>query len=121
MVARAVADGRSVWRDPAAIALLADASGEDPLNTGALLAWLLSAGGEKRAVASDSDVSRLPTTTLAEPNGAECSICMEEYAAGDELLMLGCGDGKHRFHAACLRKWLTTCSASCPLCRAPLF
>jgi hypothetical protein len=52
--------------------------------------------------------------------GPECAVCCMEYEVGDELLVLPCGDGKHRFHAACAEKWLMKCSATCPLCRHPV-
>ncbi|KAJ3144020.1 hypothetical protein HK101_002878 [Irineochytrium annulatum] len=44
-----------------------------------------------------------------------CSICITDYCVGDSLRPLPyCG---HIFHAACVDPWLTSTSATCPLCR----
>ncbi|XAR72954.1 hypothetical protein NMG60_11019771 [Bertholletia excelsa] len=43
----------------------------------------------------------------------DCSICLESFVEGDELLCLPCG---HRFHSDCLDPWLLTCG-DCPYCR----
>ncbi|XP_052192717.1 probable E3 ubiquitin-protein ligase RHY1A [Diospyros lotus] len=43
----------------------------------------------------------------------ECSICLENFLEGDELLCLTCG---HRFHSGCLYPWVRTCG-DCPYCR----
>ncbi|XP_052195680.1 RING-H2 finger protein ATL80-like [Diospyros lotus] len=46
--------------------------------------------------------------------GAECAICLAEYAEGDEIRVLPqCG---HGFHAVCVDTWLGSHS-SCPSCR----
>ncbi|XP_057743303.1 RING-H2 finger protein ATL8-like [Arachis stenosperma] len=48
---------------------------------------------------------------------SECSICLAEFAAGDEVRVLPqCG---HGFHVACIDTWLGSHS-SCPSCRAVL-
>ncbi|MED6220848.1 RING-H2 finger protein atl8 [Stylosanthes scabra] len=48
---------------------------------------------------------------------SECSICLTEFAAGDEVRVLPqCG---HGFHVACIDTWLGSHS-SCPSCRAVL-
>ncbi|KAL0697998.1 hypothetical protein Bca4012_054120 [Brassica carinata] len=45
---------------------------------------------------------------------AECAICLTEFSAGDELLVLPqCG---HGFHLSCIDTWLGSHS-SCPSCR----
>lgn len=46
-----------------------------------------------------------------------CTICMSNYASGDEFIVLPCGDGKHHFHKACIEPWLLR-NATCPCCRA---
>ncbi|XP_008787143.2 probable E3 ubiquitin-protein ligase RHY1A [Phoenix dactylifera] len=46
----------------------------------------------------------------------ECSICLERFLVGDELIQLCCG---HRFHFTCLEPWLRACG-DCPYCRASL-
>uniref|UniRef100_A0A5B7AVI6 Putative E3 ubiquitin-protein ligase RLIM n=1 Tax=Davidia involucrata TaxID=16924 RepID=A0A5B7AVI6_DAVIN len=44
----------------------------------------------------------------------ECSICLESFLEGDELVHLPCG---HRFHSCCLVPWIQNCG-DCPCCRA---
>jgi hypothetical protein len=44
------------------------------------------------------------------------AVGYEEYKRGDELRVMRCN---HKFHVACLDKWLAINSA-CPLCRAPV-
>ena len=44
----------------------------------------------------------------------KCCICLAPYEEDDELRVLQC---KHGFHKACLDKWLTMHSNSCPSCR----
>ncbi|KAL2930087.1 putative E3 ubiquitin-protein ligase RHY1A, partial [Bienertia sinuspersici] len=44
----------------------------------------------------------------------ECSICLENFVEGNELINLPCG---HRFHTSCLYPWLQTCG-ECPYCRS---
>ncbi|CAH1426083.1 unnamed protein product [Lactuca virosa] len=43
----------------------------------------------------------------------ECSICLEGFEEGDELINLPC---MHRFHSCCLFPWVEVCGA-CPNCR----
>ncbi|EAY88970.1 hypothetical protein OsI_10456 [Oryza sativa Indica Group] len=43
----------------------------------------------------------------------ECSICLDGFYDGDELIKLRCG---HRFHSNCLEPWVRKC-ADCPYCR----
>lgn len=45
----------------------------------------------------------------------ECSICMMEYEAQDELSLLPCG---HIFHQGCWNKWMIHSEKQdCALCR----
>ncbi|KAA8536261.1 hypothetical protein F0562_028739 [Nyssa sinensis] len=44
----------------------------------------------------------------------ECSICLESFLEGDELIRLPCD---HRFHSCCLDPWVRSCG-DCPYCRA---
>nr|GLL37072.1 RING-H2 finger protein ATL64-like [Ipomoea trifida] len=64
-------------------------------------------------------LSRRPAPPgTAEP--LECAICITEFSDGEVGMELEkCG---HRFHAACMEKWVAhgTGSGSCPLCRAPV-
>ncbi|MED6151339.1 hypothetical protein PIB30_081547 [Stylosanthes scabra] len=45
--------------------------------------------------------------------GQECSICLESFVDGDELICLPC---HHKFHSACLDPWVRSCG-DCPYCR----
>jgi len=62
-------------------------------------------------------VRRLPTCTASGED--ECAICLCTLAAGDELRELPCG---HKFHFACIDRWLIRReldygASSCPLCK----
>jgi len=46
-----------------------------------------------------------------------CSICLDEYSPCERLSELPCG---HVFHSACVCKWLTERSSTCPLCKTDL-
>lgn len=46
----------------------------------------------------------------------ECSICLDGFYDGDELIRLRCG---HRFHTKCLEPWVRKC-ADCPYCRTKI-
>ncbi|KAL5788126.1 hypothetical protein ACOSP7_005075 [Xanthoceras sorbifolium] len=43
----------------------------------------------------------------------DCSICLDSFVDGDELIRLPC---QHRFHSACLDPWVRSCG-DCPYCR----
>ncbi|ORX71810.1 hypothetical protein DL89DRAFT_265526 [Linderina pennispora] len=43
-----------------------------------------------------------------------CAICLAEIAYQEVMMELPC---RHRFHYDCIRKWLTTKSEQCPLCK----
>ncbi|KAL1342826.1 probable E3 ubiquitin-protein ligase RHY1A [Arachis stenosperma] len=45
--------------------------------------------------------------------GEDCSICLESFVDGDQLICLPC---HHRFHSACLDPWVRCCG-DCPYCR----
>ncbi|GJQ09006.1 hypothetical protein GpartN1_g797.t1 [Galdieria partita] len=47
-----------------------------------------------------------------------CPICLCEYEEGNLLRILPC-TSKHRFHAACVDRWLIL-NKSCPLCKAEI-
>ena len=48
---------------------------------------------------------------------AQCSLCLSNYEAGDEVTRLTCG---HAFHKACVTRWLGEAQRGkkrrCPLC-----
>ena len=46
----------------------------------------------------------------------ECSICLEEFCNGSEVMRMPCS---HIYHKDCIVKWLET-SHLCPLCRFPM-
>lgn len=68
-----------------------------------------------RYAADDEYAARPPPAGEARraPRLTSCVICLEDYAAGEELRCLGC---QHYFHAACLAQWLCHRRA-CPLCQ----
>lgn len=57
------------------------------------------------------------TEPVDVPNGAysdnTCSICLDDYEEGDQLLQLTCG---HVFHRPCIDLWLKS-HCVCPCCR----
>ncbi|CAL5049184.1 unnamed protein product [Urochloa decumbens] len=68
------------------------------------------------------DVAALPVSTyVSSPppasRAAGCAICLSEFADGERIRELPvCG---HRFHVACITKWLVS-HCSCPTCRRRL-
>ncbi|NXO73656.1 RNF6 ligase, partial [Phainopepla nitens] len=45
-----------------------------------------------------------------------CSVCINEYAAGNKLRQLPC---THEFHIHCIDRWLSE-NSTCPICRQPV-
>lgn len=45
-------------------------------------------------------------------DGAQCAVCLDEYAIGDVVRVLPC---QHYFHQACIDSWLTESSTKCPV------
>jgi len=66
------------------------------------------------AAASHGDLTRSLTT---EEDTQGCSICTEDFEAGQDQRVLPCN---HRFHPACIDPWLLNVSGTCPLCRIDL-
>ena len=67
------------------------------------------------------DVVALPVATyVASPPpaaAAGCAICLSDFADGERMRVLPvCG---HRFHVACIDRWLAS-HRSCPTCRRRL-
>ena len=75
-----------------------------------------------RVVASDADIRSLRIECVAEGDracGSSCSVCLSEFAAGDSVVQLPvCG---HRYHYACISRWLQKYASSCPTCRRRVF
>ncbi|EHA8589366.1 putative E3 ubiquitin-protein ligase RZF1-like [Cocos nucifera] len=65
--------------------------------------------------ASESSIKTLDTKTYQGDgrDGSICTICLEIFEAGAELIVLPCS---HEFHRSCGTKWLER-SHLCPLCR----
>ncbi|KAL6514201.1 hypothetical protein OROHE_019188 [Orobanche hederae] len=64
------------------------------------------------------EVFVIPSEETREQQGLsgtirECSICLENFSEGDELICLPC---EHRYHSCCLEPWVRTCG-DCPYCR----
>ncbi|RDX88154.1 putative E3 ubiquitin-protein ligase RHG1A [Mucuna pruriens] len=51
--------------------------------------------------------------TLKHQIDKECSICQEEYEAGDELGRLNC---EHSYHFVCIKQWVAQ-KNFCPVCK----
>ncbi|KAG6515555.1 hypothetical protein ZIOFF_025980 [Zingiber officinale] len=52
--------------------------------------------------------------SCSDEGDAKCSICQEEWGAGDEMGMLVC---EHFYHAQCINQWLQL-KNWCPICKA---
>lgn len=53
----------------------------------------------------------------SNPDHLGCSICTEDFQAGEDQRVLPCD---HRFHPTCIDPWLLNVSGTCPLCRVDL-
>lgn len=63
-------------------------------------------------------VNTTQTTSGADkPENQGCSICTEDFEAGQDQRVLPCD---HRFHPECIDPWLLNVSGTCPLCRIDL-
>ena len=68
--------------------------------------------------AADTIQPEAATTNPAAPEDVPgCSICTEDFEAGQDLRVLPCD---HKFHPACIDPWLLNVSGTCPLCRIDL-
>ena len=70
--------------------------------------------------ASQPPAAAAATNTPASPttfSDLTCSICTDDFVAGEALRALPCG---HRFHPACVDPWLVDFSGVCPNCRVDL-
>lgn len=75
--------------------------------------------GTENLGADELQIQQLPTKELGNPeselpeDARQCSICLEDFAAGETRKTLPC---LHGFHQACADKWLRT-NGSCPICK----
>lgn len=67
-------------------------------------------------------ISSLPTCVYTQNSESEdqrqidsCSICLSSFVEDDVLRVLPC---MHKYHCACIDKWLYKQSATCPICKA---
>lgn len=84
--------------------------------------WLVSR--RQNSGLKKKEVVALPTSTFAINNagnspsssasGTSCAICLVDFIDGDKIRVLP--KCNHRFHVACIDKWLLSHS-SCPTCR----
>jgi len=66
-----------------------------------------------RTGASDSELEQLNSIKFNQTSTEICSICIDEYHNGDNIIILPC---KHQYHEKCCKEWLKI-NKSCPMCR----
>lgn len=70
-------------------------------------------GANADQVASSTTTMRFSANGDASATIDECNICRESYVGGEALRVLPC---MHRFHTACIDRWLAQ-SRTCPICK----
>lgn len=70
----------------------------------------------KRNTVDEGEVDNLPRLRGREKSSGECGVCLSDLSSG-EVAKLPCS---HRFHIPCIKKWLTQCKNTCPICSVPL-
>lgn len=70
----------------------------------------------KRNTVDEGEVDNLPRLRGREKSSGECGVCLSDLSSG-EVAKLPCS---HRFHIPCIKKWLTQCKNTCPICYVPL-
>lgn len=63
-------------------------------------------------ILSSAKIRSLSSDKVTDEINDTCSICMEDYVAGDKRNFLPCG---HHFHSYCIKTWLGTTSDRCPI------
>ena len=61
--------------------------------------------------------SSMTTRNLTAAVDQTCCICLEDFAARDEVLNLQCS---HMFHAKCIFQWINKEKNKCPLCNTEI-
>jgi len=74
------------------------------LHTGSSAVCVLTAGEVE---------TRLPAFSLLADEASECLVCMGAMTKSERVRRLPCS-GRHVFHEACIREWLTRSSPCCP-------
>lgn len=71
---------------------------------------------ESRNAINSKIISEIKKNTVKLENIKEptCSICLEDFDSGKEIICLDC---KHIYHTECIIQWINK-DASCPLCRS---
>jgi len=64
-------------------------------------------------------VKHLHDNTTSTEDYERCTICLDGYDQGVSVAVLECA-GSHRFHTACIDRWLFQEAATCPLCTSVL-
>mmetsp|Transcript_15347 Transcript_15347/g.43543 ORF Transcript_15347/g.43543 Transcript_15347/m.43543 type:complete len:320 (-) Transcript_15347:124-1083(-) len=77
----------------------------------------LDEGLPKRGLAPMRVVDRLPRLHAGDCDASECGVCLASLPHEALVVRLNC---QHVFHAACIKRWLTECRGTCPLCSAPV-
>ena len=65
---------------------------------------------QKRVIPSE-EVHDLPVA-ISDGDDGKCGVCLSSFVPNEELKELKCS---HRFHAACIDKWLLNFSNICPI------
>jgi E3 ubiquitin-protein ligase RNF13 len=68
----------------------------------------------RRAVEKLTTRSYTPPALGEGEEASPCTICLEEFRAGDKVKALPCG---HEYHRECIDPWLLEKSSLCPLCK----
>lgn len=110
-------------------------AGSLPSYGSSLRTWLAAAGGpslqqadmsyeqmlalddtvsKKRLAASRKDISKIAIQKASPADSSErCCICLCDIEVGEKIRVLPC-PGSHRFHANCVKEWLTH-NGCCPI------
>ena len=56
--------------------------------------------------------------TMDEEKQQFCSVCLEEFERGEQIIQLRC-NSMHIFHLECIQSWAQR-NRTCPLCRSDI-